>query len=405
MPSFTLQNVQDFHKSTISLADFRGKWLILNFWYRGCVSSIKNLSKANELGSVFQNQIQFILIGVNDAISFGDGIGPLYKKLREKMGLRLPNVQDSTLSQRWHIMSFPHIIIIDPNGIVKAITNGSDLTQERLGDLVQGRPVDFFDKEIEQPQFNGNDASPNMLAYRSILSRWNGQKQSIPTVLNRIAGTDVPGYRASCVPLYQLFNLAYYGRPLWFSSRDSLYRTVYSYPFIEAKDTALFTYDYESGQGIYNYELIIRQDSVSKEEIMRIMQSELKNIFNLEASVEGRPMRVWKLISQADAANKLKTKRNSSRQDTDINGDGGAGGFSLHNTTTNVLLDLLTRYITDYKTPFFDETGISHRIDITIDALMTDRKQIVRELQRYGLDLITDEKIMTVLAIRRVRGL
>lgn len=405
MPHFVLQDVRYFRTSTISLADFPGKWLILDFWYRGCVASIKNLSNVNSLAATFREQAQFVLIGVNNARYFGKGIDELYERLRKKMGLELPSVYDSTLCEKWQITSFPHIIIVDPNGTVKAITNGSDMTKENMSDLLKGLPVKFYDKDLEPPLFDGNRTGAENLTYRSLLSHWNGERQRIPDVRNRPdLGSNFAGYRASCVPLYQLYNLAYIGKSMWFLRTDPLYQTLYPFPLIEARDTNAFNYDYTTGKGIYNYELLMERDSASKQDIMHIIQGDLENIFGYKVRIETRAMPVWKLIATRGAAQKLRAKAGSTLKITNMNGDGGAGGFSVRNITIKSLLELITRYINDYKIPFFDETGIDHSIDITIDALMTDRDQIKKELQKNGLDLIMGEKPMKVLVIRDAKG-
>ena len=48
-----------------------------------------------------------------------------------------------------------------------------------------------------------------------------------------------------------------------------------------------------------------------------------------------------------------------------------------------------------------NETGIQGNIDITMDALLTDRNQVIRELRKNGLDLVKGTRVMKVLVIRR----
>ncbi len=66
----------------------------------------------------------------------------------------------------------------------------------------------------------------------------------------------------------------------------------------------------------------------------------------------------------------------------------------------NIFLDLVKRYLNDWKIPFFDETGIAGNIDITVDALMTDRHQVIQALRSNGLDLILGKKDLHVIVIK-----
>lgn len=406
MPEFKLSDVDYYSKEQVSAEDFKGKWLFLDFWYRGCVSCIKSFPKTNLLQTRFNDKIQFVLVGVNSERSFGKGIKPLYEKLREKMQLHLPIAYDSVLEQRWRISSFPHIIIVNPQGIVHSITAGHDMTQEKIAALIEGKTVFFEPKDIEQPQFVAKSVKneDSLLISRTVLTVWNGEKQTIPEVRYYSRESNKLVFKVAMAHLPWLYKMAYFGKTFWFS-HDSLYSKVYPHLLFETENIKVFEFDFLKGTGLYNYELAIPIRSDPPRQIMQSLQEDLQISFGFIGTIETRKMPVWQLISKPGAAAKLKTKGGKPGETNDIQGDGGAGGFGFTNYPIGYLLNLVSRYISEGEPPFFDMTGITHNIDVTIDAALTDRAQIRKELQRYGLDLVKGEKEMKVLVIRDAKEL
>lgn len=407
MPAFTLNHVEHFKKKSVSLNDFKGKWLFLDFWYRGCVNSVKSLPKMDEIQRHFKDELQVLIIGVTAEISFGKGIQPVLEKLYERQNLHVPIAYDSALKQKWNIRAFPHIIIIDPNGIVHSITAGQDLTIKRIQDLIDGKNITFYPKGIDRPEFDPVKCceSDNSLVYRSIFTRWNGEVKSLPPVKVFIEDLGKTEMKVSRFNLKEFYNLAYFGKAYWTPRDTARYQVVFLHPILEMKDTTLFEYDFLTGKGIYNYQLNLPPGVRTAEAAMHLMQSDLKNIFGFEASVEERLVPVLRLVALPGAKQKLQSKEkifsSTNIQGTgNLNGDGGAAGFILKHTEMWPLIDSILRYINEIDLPLFDDTGITYPIDITMDVLMTDEKAVIRELNRNGLDLIKSQHRMKVLVIR-----
>src|SRR5688572_9535860 len=59
---FALTNIRYFSKKEASLADFKGKWLIVDFWTRWCPACIASFPKVDELKKKFEGKVQFILV-------------------------------------------------------------------------------------------------------------------------------------------------------------------------------------------------------------------------------------------------------------------------------------------------------------------------------------------------------
>lgn len=410
LPGFVLDNVKYYTKSKVSSEDFKGKWLILDFWYRGCLACIHSFPRTNDLQERFKEKVQFILVGANDKMAFGKGIEELYDRLRKKMNLQLTAVFDSTLVQRWGIRRFPSVIIVDPRGVTRHITFGGDMIADKVQDMLDGKEVSFEKKEMPGYDPESVTNSTEQLVFRSVLTKWNGEAQSIGSLASpwyEANGKRYVGYNASMVQLFRLYNLAYIGEFDWSSPDDSLYGKIYPYPVLEIKDSSFFKEDRAipgwKGQNFYNYNLSSTATPPnSKNYVMQVLRNELKNSFGYEVTIEKRSMPVWRFIATPEAEKKLKTKGGTPGSPDMGEGDGGAGGYSYRNWPIGILFNSIIRFLGESTNvpPFFDETGITYNIDITMDALMIDKAAVIKELKRNGLDLVRGEKEMYVMVIR-----
>src|SRR5258706_6329974 len=145
-PDFNLKNIQNFNRSQSSLKQFRNKWLILDFWTFGCVVCFESFPKIDEFQKDFAEKVQFILVGLNNKRA-----RLVFDKFRKHYNLQLAVAYDNILFNQFSIESVPHIVVIDPHGIVRAITYS--LSKNNFEDLLKGKdpmlPNKLNEKEIE----------------------------------------------------------------------------------------------------------------------------------------------------------------------------------------------------------------------------------------------------------------
>lgn len=147
MPDFVLTDVQYFDKQRISLNDFRGKWLILDFWNSHCHSCIKSHPHIDSLQKEFKDRkVQFVLVGYTGSQFFDKPddleIRALHAKQRQLNKLSLPIAFDSLLFHKLDIRPTPYIVIVDPEGVVQGIT--IQLSSKQLNGLLAGHRVDLY---------------------------------------------------------------------------------------------------------------------------------------------------------------------------------------------------------------------------------------------------------------------
>lgn len=406
-PEFTLDHVTHYPKKQVTLNDFKGKWLFLDFWGQTCISCIRSFPKVNQLQQIFKDEVQFLLVGTNTK-KWNGNIEKVFDKLSEKQGWNMASAYDSVLGRSWGVPSVPYIVIVDPEGIVRHITDGRDMTKEKIQGLVEGKEVSFFPTDLSYLSLDtsltgdmDNDLLRDKMLYHSILTRWNGEQQYTGYDIDRFVNIrdNKNGFRLTGVHLFWLYNNAYFGRYYFKVLIDSLNDKICQIPILEVKNASVFDYDYTRlDGGRYNYRLFVPPNKVTKENMMNYMQQDLERAFGYHAFVEERNMPVWKLVAKPGIKEKIRTKGGNPVEPW--NNGSTAAGFITNNVSMRTLFSALFYYVNEiHKEAFVDATGITGNIDFTIDADMTDINDIRKELQKQGLDLVKGEKKMKVLVI------
>jgi thiol-disulfide isomerase/thioredoxin len=118
-----------------SLADYKGKWLVLDFWGTWCAPCRKEMPKVNEFNNdLLQGKYAGVtLLG----IACNDNAIAVKKYLNEnKIGITMV-MGDSKIPGNYHIKEYPSKILISPNGKMMEAPSGSDWQDviKRMSDL------------------------------------------------------------------------------------------------------------------------------------------------------------------------------------------------------------------------------------------------------------------------------
>jgi peroxiredoxin len=109
---------KDLEGKTHSLKGYRGKVVILDFWYRGCGWCIRAMPQMKELADDFKDQPVAVL-GMNTDRDEKDA-----KFVVDEMQLNYPVLKAEGLPEKYHVRGFPTLIIIDQTGKVADVHVG-----------------------------------------------------------------------------------------------------------------------------------------------------------------------------------------------------------------------------------------------------------------------------------------
>ena len=118
-PGFTLP---DLKGKMVSLSDFRGKWVVLDFWGSWCGWCVKGFPALKEAYKKYGDKIVVIGIDCNESeADWREGV-----KKHELPWINLYNGMDKSIYEAYGITGFPTKAIINPEGRLVDLTVGED---------------------------------------------------------------------------------------------------------------------------------------------------------------------------------------------------------------------------------------------------------------------------------------
>jgi thiol-disulfide isomerase/thioredoxin len=421
-PDFTFTDVEDFPVGKRSISDFRGKWLILDFWSVGCSGCVASFPKMNKLQKDFSDKLQIIMIGYN-ARPYPDVVKPSYKLYKKKDKLDFAVAYDSVNYKRFSLGSFPCLVVINPEGIIKAYTNSIDA--DKLLALIKNKPanllpylgrteeVKFLAKGYDRKQLllaNENRGNDSNFLYLSLLSKWSSE-----TPYNVVQGLNTKYVRtphpsgeqgkleALGITLKGMFLLASLGQTAGWSTKiqNDLYGKASEQIIFKNKDSTSLKAQLYSKQK-FCYSLKVPQSQGSNEYLQKKMLMELASYFNVTAAVEKVKVKALKLVIVDEA---LFLKHASKDQQVKPRGEPVSkimdSGLMMHNATTEEMMDWIRYYLSESGYEFIiNATRKDLKLDVEFNCFLKDFNQIKKAYNGFGVDLVEDTIEVDALVIR-----
>lgn len=125
--------LKDLAGQSHALADYRGKVVLLDFWYRGCGWCIEAMPELEKVAGDFKNE-PFVVLGMNSDEDEQDA-----RLVADKMHLNYAiTLRSPEIPAKYGVHAFPTFILIDPAGIVREVRDGySPHLREELDQAVR----------------------------------------------------------------------------------------------------------------------------------------------------------------------------------------------------------------------------------------------------------------------------
>lgn len=120
-PDFTFKNIDG---KDVSLADFRGKWVIIDFWGSWCPWCIKGFPKLKEAYAQYKPQLEVIGVDCNDSREAWEGA--LKKYELPWVNVYNPEKGGGKVLEDYAVEGFPTKVIVNPEGKIVNITSGEN---------------------------------------------------------------------------------------------------------------------------------------------------------------------------------------------------------------------------------------------------------------------------------------
>lgn len=181
----------------LTLAELRGKIVVLDFWTYGCINCVHVIPELRELQARFPDEL--VVIGVHSAKFDNEGTTENILLSSERYGRTEPIVNDNAFEvwQAYGMYAWPGFAIIDPEGMLVGIDAGEGILEpytEVLSRLVttfdargtlDRRPLDFVAGGIVRPR--------TALSFPGGILVDDGRLYTADSGNNRIVVTDLLG--------------------------------------------------------------------------------------------------------------------------------------------------------------------------------------------------------------------
>ncbi len=148
VPNITFTKILNYSQQSASLADFKGKIVILDFWATWCPPCIKGLPKLSELQHRFNDKVIVLPVNLGE---FGESEADVVNFLNKRKEINLPSIYDKEQALRGYFpfSGIPHCVVIDENRVIRAVTVSDYVNEEYIVSLLKGEyPSIYFKNDI-----------------------------------------------------------------------------------------------------------------------------------------------------------------------------------------------------------------------------------------------------------------
>ncbi|MBN7813089.1 TlpA family protein disulfide reductase [Algoriphagus sp. H41] len=379
----------------VRLDDYRGKYLILEFWSPTCTGSIASLPELEKIARKYPDRLEVLPLSIFSE----DRVDEALQSYASLAAMQLPMVADaSSLRAYFPHATIPHLIILDPKGVVVAITGMEDLTEQNLELLLDTGVSAFRLKEDRRIRLDPNEklisGSPGLanknIWFQSALTGY------IPDVNGSLIQRyeDFSHIRIVNMALYSHYQLAYSERSQTDYFGTNRIETVGfgREEVFTNKSGADYRAWMEEGGHVFGYELIAPPTANP----YQLMREDLKRYFpEISATVETKKKKVYALVQQPGKTFPRSIAEERSYQ------TGPIGVKMTHYPLQGFVYHLNVVFLQSSPIPVINRTGIDYPIDLELEAQLSSVESLRQALRLNGLDLIEREEEIPILVLRK----
>ncbi|MBK7872496.1 MAG: TIGR03435 family protein [Saprospiraceae bacterium] len=365
VPEIQCEKVLNYAQQRTSLAEYKGKAVLIDFWATWCAPCIKAFDHLQDLQNIFPNDLQVLTVSSDSEERL--------QQFLSKFETSLPIVVDDNrkIAALFPHRTIPHSVLIDQNGVIQVIASPDKITNEVIEKILKQEKVQIAEKK-EKLSFDHTEplsGTYNVL-FQITLTPYQDGIPSLSTSFRngRIMMTNL-GIRS----IYEIAHQF----------------PVYSRTLVETSDPKKYDWNKENA-----YCLEIIAPDKNEEEVFKLMIDYLHLNFKLKSKIEKRKVKVKVLRRTSDP---LLIKEVSPDGTESVTSSGA--GLKAENAPINALSGFLEGL---FNKPVIEETGLKGKYNIEVPFYNENPKRIYEELKKIGFELIDDEREIDMLILYEV---
>lgn len=356
VPQYIFKEILNGDKRPFDIST-QGKPLIIEFWATYCAPCIPAMRELELYQKKFGDQMEILTVS-------HDKLNKLLRYI-DNTGTTLRIAYDSLHIDVFKYQNIPHTILIDKQGVVKAITSPDQLSEQIIQDLIEGKEINLKRKEDQPTNLNLFKEVKNQYFQYTLTSE--NKNLSFKNEIKRNASNEVVSLEFNNVSIYRLLTDIY---ELTTAARLDVN--------MDSLSTNKYCFKMEQAEGYHknileNAREILNENSGFK---ARLIEKTIDSLYTL----------------QVIDSTKLPGKSLNEKNRMEYGGPYFKG--------TKITSEQLIMYIENQtQLPVKDKTGIDFTFDIVLNWSYENPKTLNQELNRYGLKLKKSDVPETIVLL------
>lgn len=348
IPDYSFNEVLNLDKKSFNL-DNQNKPVIIEFWATWCSPCIPAMNKLEDFQNKYGNEIEIITVSTDSKKNLNRYIKNTQTTLRVAF--------DTTHHKMFNYKYIPHAVLIDKNGVVKAITTPSKITEQIIEDLIKEKPIKIEETEIVASNFYLDREFKN-IDYQYKLTSEN-KEMSFKNEIKRNENDQPISLDFRNVSIYRLMTDIY-----------------------ELSSAARIYTDEEISSNKYCFNLEQRENY--EKNLLQNAKEILNEKLDIRADLVEKEIDSAYILEIADKS-KLPKKSTEEQYTFELRGP----FYSGKKLTSYNLIEYLENEV---QKPIKDKALLDYAFDIELNWSYEDGKSLNRELNKYGFKISKSKK-------------